>query len=123
MYSSARALITTLGTIAALGLATGAVAQYVGPSGNPAYKSVGDVLKNPVDDMEVVLEGVLSKKIGKKKYMFTDGSAEIRVEIDSKHLPAGTLISEKTRVRLYGEIEKDFMESPEIDVKQVTVVH
>lgn len=123
MYSITRIFMTTLGTIAALALATEALAQYVGPSTTPAYKSVSDVLKNPVDDMEVVLEGTLSKRVGKKKYIFSDGVAEIRVEIDSKHLPASTLINEKTRVRLHGEIEKDFMTSPEIDVKQVTVIN
>jgi len=115
--------MTTLGTIAALALATEVLAQYIGPSNTPSYKSVSDVLKNPVDDMDVVLEGTLSQRIGKKKYMFSDGVAEIRVEIDSKLLPVSTLISEKSRVRLHGEIEKDFMESPEIDVKQVTVIN
>ncbi|MDD2744469.1 MAG: NirD/YgiW/YdeI family stress tolerance protein [Rhodocyclaceae bacterium] len=123
MYSITRTLFTTIVTIASFSLVTDAVAQYVGPSNNPSYKSISDVLKNPVDDMEAVLEGTLSKKIGKSKYMFSDGVAEIRVEIDSKHFPVSTLISEKTRVRLHGEIEKDFMESPEIDVKQVTVIN
>jgi uncharacterized protein (TIGR00156 family) len=123
MYSISRPLVAMLAAIASFYLATAAVAQYVGPSSNPSYKSVSDVLKNPVDDMEVVLDGTLSRKIGKSKYMFSDGVAEIRVEIDSKHFPVSTLISEKTRVRLYGDIEKDFMESPEIDVKQVTVIN
>lgn len=123
MHTIARTLVTTLGTVVAFALATEVVAQYIGPSSTPSYKSVGDVLKNPVDNMEVVLEGTLSKKIGKKKYLFSDGVAEIRVEIDSRHLPASTLISDKTRVRLHGEAEKDFLESPEIDVKQVTVIN
>ena len=123
MHTISRALIAKLATIASLFLATEVMAQYVGPSSNPNYKSVSDVLKNPVDDMEVVLEGTLSRKIGKKKYMFSDGVAEIRVEIDSKHFPVSTLIGERTRVRLHGDIEKDFMESPEIDVKQVTVIN
>lgn len=123
MYSNIRPLIGTIAMIASFSLATEAVAQYVGPSSNPSYKSVSDVLKNPVDDMEVVLDGTLSKRIGKSKYMFSDGVAEIRVEIDSKHFPVSPLISEKTRVRLHGEIEKDFMESPEIDVKLVTVIN
>ena len=99
MYSITRTLVVTLATIASLSLAAEAVAQYVGPSSNPNYNSVSDVLKNPVDDMEVALEGTLLKKVGKKKYIFSDGVAEIRVEIDSKHFPVSTLISEKTRVR------------------------
>lgn len=123
MISNPRPLLTMLATIASFSLATEAMAQYVGPSINPSYKSVSDVLKNPVDDVEVELEGTLSRRIGKNKYMFSDGTAEIRVEIDSKHFPVSTRISEKTRVRLQGDIEKDFLESPEIDVKQVTVIN
>jgi uncharacterized protein (TIGR00156 family) len=123
MSSVTRPLIAMLATIASFSSATEAVAQYVGPSSNPGYKSVSDVLRNPVDDMEVQLEGTLSRKVGKNKYMFSDGVAEIRVEIDSKHFPASSPISEKTRVRLHGDVEKDFMESPEIDVKQVTVIN
>lgn len=122
MHSITRPLVATLATLASLLLATAAMAQYVGPSSNPGYKSVSDVLKNPVDDMEVTLEGTLSQRIGKNKYMFSDGVAEIRVDIESKHFPAATQISEKTRVRLHGDIEKDFLESPEIDVKRVTVI-
>jgi uncharacterized protein (TIGR00156 family) len=123
MYRFNLPLFATLATVASVALATEAAAQYVGPSNTPSYNSVRDVLKNPVDDMEVVLEGTLLKRMGKSKYMFSDGVAEIRVEIDSKHFPVSTLISEKTRVRLHGDIEKDFMESPEIDVKQLTVIN
>lgn len=123
MPSITRPLIAMLTMVASLSIPTEAVAQYVGPSSNPGYKSVSEVLKNPVDDMEVTLEGTLSKRLSKNKYMFSDGVAEIRVEIDPKHFPVSTLISEKTRVRLHGDIEKDFMESPEIDVKLVTVIH
>jgi len=123
MSSITRSLIAVLATTASFSLATEAIAQYVGPSSNPSYKSVSDVLKRPVDDMEVVLDGTLSRRIGKNKYMFSDGVAEIRVEIDSKHFPASTPISEKTRVRLHGDIEKDFLESPQIDVKLVTVIN
>lgn len=55
--------------------------------------------------------------------MSSDGLTEIRVELDSRLLPVSTLIGEKSRVRLRGEIERDFMESPEIAVKQVMVIN
>lgn len=122
MHPLSRSLIITVSTASALLLAPVAQAQYVGPSTTPTYKTVTEVLKNPVDDTPVLLEGILSKKVGKKKYMFSDGVAEIRVEIDPRDLPPSVLISDTTRVRLQGEVEKDFMESPEIDVKQVTVI-
>lgn len=98
-----------------------ASAQYLGPSAAPAYRSVADVLKNPVDDAHVVLEGHIVKQIGKKKYTFSDGTAEIRVEIDHKYFPA-TPVNEKTKVQIRGEIEKDFLQSPEIDVEYLAIV-
>lgn len=123
MNSITRPLIAMLTTIASISLSTEVLAQYVGPSSHSSYKSISDVLKNPVDDREVIIEGTLSRKIGKNKYIFSDGVAEIRVEIDSKHFPALTQVNEKTRVKLHGEIERDFMESPEIDVKLLTVIN
>lgn len=68
-----------------------------------------------------MLEGYLVKKVGAKKYLFSDGSAEIRVEIDRRHFPS-TPITEKTKVRIRGEVEKDFLKSPEIDVDDLAIV-
>lgn len=98
-----------------------ATAQYVGASAVPPYTSVAEVLKNPVDDAEVSFEGYLIKRIAPKKYIFSDGVAEIRVEIDQKKFPA-TPINEKTKVHIRGEVEKGFMESPEVDVDVLSVV-
>lgn len=107
-----------------LGSAHVAFAQYAGPSSaKPAarasFSTVAEILKNPVDDVQVSLQGHLVRQVGKEKYFFSDGTGEIRVEIDTEHFPA-TRIDDKTKVRLQGEIEKDFMQSPEIDVKQLT---
>ena len=98
-----------------------AFAQYVGPSTAPAYRSVADVLKDPVDDASVVLDGLIIKLVGKKKYISPDGTAEIRVEIDPKYFPA-TPVNEKMKVQIRGEIEKDFLQSPEIDVEYLAIV-
>lgn len=98
-----------------------ASAQYVGPSTAPTYQSVADVLKNPIDDAPVVLSGHIIKQVGRKKYTFSDGTAEIRVEIDQKHFPS-TPINEKTQVQIRGEVEKDFLQSPEIDVDHLAII-
>lgn len=119
MLLQTRSILIALGASALFGAS--ATAQYVGTTTVPTYRSVADVLKNPVDDAPVTLEGTISKQLGKKKYMFTDGTAEIRIEVDRKHLPA-TPFDEKTRVRIQGDIEKDFMQSPEIDVKDLAIV-
>lgn len=105
----------------ACGSASAALAQYTGPSATPAYRNVGEVLKNPVDDTKVAFTGHLLRKVSNDKYMFSDGTGEIRVDIDDKYFPP-TPISEKTKVQIRGEVEKDFLESPEIDVESLAVV-
>lgn len=104
-------------------------AQYTGPSATVALTTVTAILKAPVtailkapvEDQDVVLTGVLLKKLSKDKYIFSDGSDQIRVEIDSKYMLNLTL-DENTRVEIRGEVEKDFLESPEIDVKMIRVL-
>ena len=76
------------------------------------------MLKSGKDDQQVLLQGVLLKKVGHEKYEFSDGTGTIRVEIDDKIFPRET-IDEKTRVELLGEVEKDFMTSPQVDVDTI----
>jgi uncharacterized protein (TIGR00156 family) len=111
---SAFLLVGSFASIASL-------AQYIGPSNTPQYRAIADILKNPVDDAPVVLEGYVSKQLTGEKYLFTDGQSEIQVEIDSKVLPK-TPIDEKTRVQIRGEVDKDYQQGPEIEVKSVTVL-
>lgn len=95
-------------------------AQYVGPSTQKTPLSVADILKNPVDDQDVVLRGVLLKKVANEKYIFSDGTGDIRVEIEAEEFPAQK-IDGKTRVEIRGEVEKDFLETPEIDVDVISI--
>lgn len=113
----------TLLVLAGCALVLPALAQYAGPSkarsaAPPNYASVAEVLKNPVDDAPVTLQGKLLRQVGKEKYIFSDGTGEIRVDIDAE-LFAGRRIDENTTVRLRGEVEKDFLQSPEIDVDEL----
>ncbi|MEX2050574.1 MAG: NirD/YgiW/YdeI family stress tolerance protein [Steroidobacteraceae bacterium] len=105
----------------ALGALGSAHAQYVGPTPAKSPSTVVQILKNPIDDQEVLLRGKLLKKLSSDKYRFSDGTGEIRVEIDNDNFP-GQKVSETTVVEIYGEIEKDFLESPEIDVERITIV-
>ena len=102
-------------------LVTAASAQFAGPGATAAYNSVAEVLQHAMDDTRVELEGVITRQVGKDKFIFTDGKSEIRIEIDEKHMPA-VKFDERTRVRIRGEVEKDFLESPEIDVDAVILV-
>lgn len=119
--SKKHGLSAVMGVAAAVACVTSAHAQYAGPSSQVTHNTVAAVLKNPVDDQAVVLRGFLTKKVGNEKYLFSDGTGEIRVDIDNKRF-AGQKIDEKTKVELHGEVEKDFLESPEIDVDSITIV-
>lgn len=110
-----------LAAVSIFSFASGASAQYVGPSSQTAPRSVAEILKNPVDDQAVVLRGFILRQVGNEKYIFSDGTAEIRVDIDNKLFPLEK-IDDKVKVELRGEVEKDFMETPEIDVDVLVVV-
>lgn len=105
----------------ALSLATSASAQFVGPGAAEAPTTVQAVLDNPQDDQTVTLRGVLLEKLSHEKYAFSDDSGQIRVEIDAEVFPPQR-ITPDTLIEIYGEIEKDFLRDPEIDVERLTVV-
>lgn len=107
--------------LSALGFSSMASAQYVGPTTQVTITSIAQVLKNPVDDQPVVLRGHIVKKVGNEKYLFSDGTSEIRVDIDDKHF-VNMKVDAKAKVEIRGEVEKDFMETPEIDVDAMTLV-
>ncbi|MBR7888460.1 NirD/YgiW/YdeI family stress tolerance protein [Marinomonas sp. A79] len=96
-------------------------AQYVGP--NAVIKTdLTQILADPVDDEYVKLQGYLVKKLSSDKYLFSDGTKEIRVEIDQFLFPAQPF-DDKDLIEIEGEVEKDFLESAEIDVDRLTIVN
>jgi uncharacterized protein (TIGR00156 family) len=96
-------------------------AQYTGPGAQPVATDLQTVLDKPVDDQRVILRGKLIRQVSTDKYIFSDGSREIRVDIDRKLFPARP-IAATTQVEIVGEVEKDFLESLEIDVDALRVV-
>lgn len=98
-------------------------AQFVGPSSSSRQqpRNVADILRNPIDDQQVVLRGRITQQVGKKKYIFADDTGEIRVEISPKKFPSRP-IDDKTLVEIRGEVEKDFLQSPEIDVDSLIIL-
>lgn len=108
-------------TIAAVtASATLVQAQYTGPAAAPI--TVKELLAQGKDDQYATLRGNLVKRIGGEKYLFSDGSGEITVEIDDEDLPAQQPIDAKTEVELIGDFDKDLIGSPEFDVDTVTLV-
>lgn len=84
-------------------------------------RDLAEVLRNPVDDQPVVLRGRLQQRLKGDKYLFVSGSVSIRVEIDAEAQPP-IPVTPQTLVEIEGEVEKDFLESPEVDVHRITVL-
>jgi len=94
---------------------------FAGPDAG-GEMSVKDLLANSQDNIRVILKGYVTKRISHDKYVFTDNTAEIAVEIDNKNMPLEQ-ITPKTLVRLYGKVDKDYFPSKiEVDVKSVEVL-
>ena len=108
------ALALLLGTAPAL-------AQFDGPGADPMPNTVQALLDNPTDDQSVTLQGRILEKVGHEKYAFSDDTGQIRVEIDNEVFPEQRITPEMT-VELVGEVEKDFLRSPEVDVERLTVI-
>lgn len=111
-----------LAALAACVLAAPVSAQYAGPAHKPAVKEVAEILKNPVDDEDVVLQGHILRQVGDEEYVFSDGTGEIVVEIDDDDFPRDQTIDDKVKVELTGEVDTSRKRPPEIDVDKVRVL-
>lgn len=101
-------------------VSTSAMAGYKGPQA-PLQRDIAAVLAEPVDNQGVQLRGYLVEKLSHEKYWFSDGQHKIRVEIEPEDFPA-TEFDEKDLIEIHGEVEKDFLESPEIDVELIRII-
>lgn len=108
------------GAVLFTALSFSSLAQYTGP-GHLVKTDLAQILDKPVDDDLVTLQGYLIKKVSSDKYLFSDGKNQIRVEIDQDVFPTQPF-DDKDLIQIEGEVEKDFLESPEIDVKRLTVI-
>lgn len=95
-------------------------AQYSGPSGI-GQTTVAEILKSPVYDQDVQIQGHLLRQTGHDKFIFSDGTGEIVAEIEAKHF-SGQPVDEKTKVELIGEVDTGRNRPPEIEVDSVRVV-
>lgn len=115
-----RARYLLAAAVAAGTFALPAHAQYAGPS-TIGQTTVAEILKNPVDDQDVQLQGHLLRQTASDKYVFSDGTGEIVAEIKAKRLPKEP-IDEKTKVELVGEVDTSSRRPPEIEVDTVRVL-
>lgn len=117
------AMVSALALI--LGVSGNALAQqnfgaanaggYTGPSA--AAMTVAEA-KKLSDDTPVVLVGKIEKSLGGEKYLFTDNTGSVTVEIDNDDW-RGLTVNDKDTVEIRGEVDKEFM-NLEISVDSVS---
>ncbi len=111
----------------ALGLSSAAFAQgFQGPAqamggfqGPGLSNSTVAEALNLGDDTAVVLEGRIEKSLGNEKYVFSDNTGSVTVEIDNEDW-RGQNVTPNDTVVIHGEVDKDFFKT-EIDVDSVTL--
>jgi len=121
MPASAAARQLLGAAIVACTVSASAVAAYVGPSDSPRGPGVSAILQKPVDGQQVTLQGYLLRKTAHEKYIFSDGTGEIPVEIDDEDFPA-TPVGASTKVRIRGEVDTGRHRPPEIEVESLEIV-
>ena len=92
---------------------------YTGPGAESVMTVVA--AQTAPDDNPVVLQGHIIQKLNNEKYEFKDATGTITVEIDDEDMPP-IAFNEKTRVKLTGEVDKNFFDR-EIDVDLVEIVN
>jgi len=121
-YTIMRPLLLVVGALMAITMyATPAQAQFEGPGAQNQLTTVETVALQVNDDQTVQLEGSIIEQVGDEKYIFADSTGEIRIEIDDA-LFRNQRVTPDLTVAIYGEVEKDFMRSPEIDVEELSIV-
>ncbi|MDO4936830.1 MAG: NirD/YgiW/YdeI family stress tolerance protein [Sutterellaceae bacterium] len=97
-----------------------AQAQFVNNAPNSIW-TVQQMKDTARDDQMVVLEGYLVNQVKHDKYTFQDTTGTVLVEIDDR-IFAGQRVDSKTKIRIEGEFEKDFMDPDEVDVYRLTII-
>src|SRR5690606_22600804 len=87
-----------------------APSQYTGPS-EIGQTTVAEILKNPVDDQDVQLQGHILRQTSYKYYIFSDGTGEIVAEIKPRHF-GGQSVDEKMEVEIIGEVDTSSKRPP-----------
>ncbi|HAS6259167.1 TPA: NirD/YgiW/YdeI family stress tolerance protein [Vibrio vulnificus] len=114
--------IAALTTTPAIALANNSsTVQGISFDGPVNVSVVSELLQDSTmfTEKDVVVEGTLVRLLNEDTYIFTDGSAEIQVELDDDIRFTQT-INSNTRLRLFGEFEGG--NTPEIEVDSLTLL-
>jgi uncharacterized protein (TIGR00156 family) len=102
-----------------IGFSGTASAGYTGPS-DLTVIPVSEAL-DLGDDAPVALRGNIEKHISGDRYLFSDGTGSIVVEIDEEDWK-GQTVSASDTVHIYGEIEKEWFRATYVDAEVVSIV-
>lgn len=81
-----------------------------------AVKSVKDI-QAASDKSFVMIEGKITKQVGKKDFIFQDATGEVEIEV-SRRAWQGQTISPNDTVEIRGKIDKEWNKT-EVEVKQI----
>lgn len=93
---------------------------FAGPSGFDTKPMTVKQALGLSDNARVVLRGHIVNSLGDEKYTFSDGTAEVVIEIDDEDW-AGRQVTPETTIEIYGELDKEFFEQTKIDVDSFVV--
>lgn len=93
---------------------------FSGPTGSPDGCSTVAMALKARDDTYCALEGHIINRISRDRYTFRDHTGSIVVDIDDKDF-RGMTVTPETRVRLIGEVDRDYSHV-ELDVDYLEVV-
>ncbi len=93
---------------------------FEGPSGVAKNLMTVKQALNLRDNSRVALKGHIINSLGDEKYTFSDGTAEVMIEIDDEDW-AGRKVTPDTTIEIYGELDKEMFEPTKIDVDSFTV--
>jgi uncharacterized protein (TIGR00156 family) len=100
--------------LALAGLTASAQEGYSGPGLDPLTV---EEAKNLRDDSPVLLQGKITRFLGDEKYLFSDDSGTITIEIEHR-LWKGLSVNQDDLVEIIGEVDKDFRKI-EIEVDSI----
>ncbi|MDR2471217.1 MAG: NirD/YgiW/YdeI family stress tolerance protein [Treponema sp.] len=102
-----------VGLAAAIALSAGAQqGGYRGPGAAPVTVAEAKALR---DDSPVILRGKIERFLGDERYLFSDATGTITIEIDHK-VWGGLSVDQNDTVELTGEIDRDYM-TVEVEVR------
>jgi uncharacterized protein (TIGR00156 family) len=92
-------------------------AQQGGYKGPGAVAITVEEAKTLRDDTPVILQGKIERFLGDEKYLFSDDSGNITIEIDNR-IWGSLSVDQNDVVEITGEIDRDFM-SLEVEVRAI----